>query len=124
MIPNNLHISNLRSGESVQLTIHRHWITLLYTGGYIFTLVTLSIVFLMIHNSILNFIPATFFGLLMIAFISIFTLFIYVYWVDNELDFYIITNERIIGIEQLSFLNRTVRECSIDQVQEVNGFTR
>ncbi len=53
-----------------------------------------------------------------------FTLFIYVYWVDNELDFYIITNERIIAIEQLSFLNRTVRECSLEQVQEVNGFAR
>lgn len=54
----------------------------------------------------------------------IFSLFIYVYWVDNELDFYIITSERVIGVEQLSFLNRTVRECSIEKVQEVNGFTR
>lgn len=61
---------------------------------------------------------------MLITFVMFFTLFIYVYWVDNELDFYIVTNERIIGIEQLSFLNRTVRECSLEQVQEVNGFAR
>ncbi len=59
---------------------------------------------------------------MIIGFIMCFTLFIYVYWIDNELDFFIITNERIIGIEQLAFMNRTVRECSLDQVQEVNGF--
>jgi hypothetical protein len=76
------------------------------------------------HTELSILLPSTLLTLLLLTFIMFFTLFIYVYWVDNELDFYIITNERIIAIEQLSFLNRTVRECSLEQVQEVNGFAR
>ena len=124
MVPTQLHINNLRPGESIEYVLHRHWITLAYTGGYTALLVILLIVGMVFHGSITAVIPGPLFTLLMVAFAMVFTLFIYVYWVDNELDFYIVTNERIIAIEQLSFLNRTVRECSLDQVQEVNGFAK
>lgn len=124
MIPADLQISNLRPGERIEYVLHRHWITLFYTGGYIFVLVMITILMLVFHTALSAFIPSTLLTLLLLTFIMFFTLFIYVYWVDNELDFYIITNERIIAIEQLSFLNRTVRECSLEQVQEVNGFAR
>jgi len=124
MIPVDLQISNLRPGERIEYVLHRHWITLFYTGGYIFVLVLITILMLTFHTALSAFLPSTLISLLLLTFIMFFTLFIYVYWVDNELDFYIITNERIIAIEQLSFLNRTIRECSLEQVQEVNGFAR
>lgn len=124
MIPVDLHISNLRPGERIEYVLHRHWITLLYTSGYILVLVLVTLFMLVFHSALSVFLPSTLITLLLLTFIMFFTLFIYVYWVDNELDFYIITNERIIAIEQLSFLNRTVRECSLEQVQEVNGFAR
>jgi uncharacterized membrane protein YdbT with pleckstrin-like domain len=124
MIPSHLQINNLRPGERIEYVLHRHWITLAYTGGYIALLILLLIVGMTLHDSIIAIIPGPLFSLMMVAFAMFFTLFIYVYWVDNELDFYIVTNERIIAIEQLSFLNRTVRECSLDKVQEVNGFAK
>jgi hypothetical protein len=37
---------------------------------------------------------------------------------------YIITNSRIIWVEQIAFLNRTVSECNLWQVQEVNSTTK
>ncbi len=37
---------------------------------------------------------------------------------------YIITNNRIIWVEQIAFLNRTVSECNLWQVQEVNSRTK
>lgn len=37
---------------------------------------------------------------------------------------YVVTNNRIIGIEQISFLNRVVSECNLGQVQEVNSSTK
>lgn len=37
---------------------------------------------------------------------------------------FVITNTRVIGIEQKSFLDRTVSECSLGQVQEVNSATK
>jgi len=36
---------------------------------------------------------------------------------------YVVSNNRIIWIEQISFLNRTVSECNLWQVQEVNSKT-
>lgn len=54
----------------------------------------------------------------------IFSLFLYIEWLNHELDLYVITNNRVIGIEQISFLNRTVSECSLWQIQEVNTQTQ
>ena len=57
--------------------------------------------------------------LLMIA-----SMFLYIEWLNNELDMYVITNKRIIGIDQVSFLNRVISECSLADVQEVNSKTK
>ena len=122
MIPEQLQINNLRPGEQIKYVLHRHWITLVYTGGYILLMFILLGFGMMAQAQVSTVFSGALFSILLIGFVMLFSLFIFVYWVDNELDFYIVTNERIIGIEQLSFLNRTVRECSLDQVQEVNGF--
>ena len=49
--------------------------------------------------------------------------YIFIQWLNNELDILIITNKRIIEYEQLNFLNRKVSQASIDQVQEVKAST-
>lgn len=45
-------------------------------------------------------------------------------WLNNELDLFIITDKRIRGIEQLGFLNRTISECSLEEIEEVNAQTK
>lgn len=45
-------------------------------------------------------------------------------WINNELDLFVITDRRIRGIEQLSFLNRTISECAITDIEEVNAQTK
>lgn len=37
---------------------------------------------------------------------------------------FVITNNRIVWVEQKSFLNRAVTECNLGQVQEVNSITK
>jgi uncharacterized membrane protein YdbT with pleckstrin-like domain len=49
--------------------------------------------------------------------------FILLDWMNDELDLFIITDTRIIGIDQVSALTRSVSECSLDRVQEVNAQT-
>ena len=49
---------------------------------------------------------------------------LYVGWLNHELDLFVVTNNRIIGIEQISFLNRTVSETILGQLQEVNSHTK
>jgi hypothetical protein len=51
-------------------------------------------------------------------------MFLYITWANNELDVFIITDQRIRGIEQVSFLNRTISECSLEDVKEVNAQTK
>lgn len=53
----------------------------------------------------------------------IFLTFILIDWINDELDIFIITDSRVIGIEQISALSRNVTECSLDRVQEVNAHT-
>lgn len=48
----------------------------------------------------------------------------YIEWLNHELDTFVITNNRIISVEQISFLNRAVSECNLWQVQEVNSRTK
>ena len=51
----------------------------------------------------------------------IFLMFVFLSWVNDELDLFVITNKRVIGIEQMGALTRKVSECSLDKVQEVNS---
>ena len=53
-----------------------------------------------------------------------FSIFLYIEWLNHELDLFIVTNNRIIWIEQVAFLNRTVSECNLWEVQEVNSWTK
>ncbi|MDR1944799.1 MAG: hypothetical protein LBQ59_01595 [Candidatus Peribacteria bacterium] len=49
---------------------------------------------------------------------------IYIEWLNYEFDLLIITNHRIISIEEISFLNRTVSETNLNQIVEVNSKTK
>jgi uncharacterized membrane protein YdbT with pleckstrin-like domain len=49
--------------------------------------------------------------------------FILIDWINDELDIIIITDSRVISIEQISALSRTVTECALDRVQEVTAHT-
>jgi hypothetical protein len=64
-----------------------------------------------------------FLNILLIFYISIFLLYIYILWMSYELDLFIITNKRIIFLEQVSFLDRHFSECFFEKVQEVNAKT-
>lgn len=51
-------------------------------------------------------------------------MFLYISWINYELDIFVFTNNRIICIEQKSFLNRSIAETTLDKIQEVNIETK
>jgi len=59
-----------------------------------------------------------------IVFWMSFSLFLYTTWLNHELDMIVVTNSRVIVIEQKSFLNRTVGECNLAQVSEISSETK
>lgn len=112
-----LNLENMRPWEVVLTTVKRHWIVYVILWIY-FTLaliVSISLYVALWFNSLSH--------LLNVIFWMIFSLFLYIEWLNHELDMYVVSNNRIIWIEQISFLNRTVSECNLWQVQEVNSKT-
>jgi len=43
----------------------------------------------------------------------ILSIILYIEWLNHELDMYVVTNNRVIGLEQIAFLNRAVTECNL-----------
>lgn len=113
-----LQITNLKSGEEVIMVVKRHWI--IY---FILILVFLSWILFTVLSYFI-FWASPLIHLINIVFWMFFSILLYIKWLDHELDMYAITNNRIIWIDQISFLNRTVTECNLWQVQEVNSKTK
>ena len=83
-----------------------------------------SAILLYYRDSVFSLLGNTFFFLMLIIYWCAYLLFLYVNWINNELDLFIITDKRIRGIEQLGFLNRTISECSLEEIEEVNAQTK
>lgn len=112
-----LNLENMRPWEMVKIVIKRHWIMYIILWLYFLTWIIISIILYLVLwlNLITN--------LLNIVFWLFFSIYLYIEWLNNELDMYVVTNNRIIWIDQISFLNRTISECNLSQVQEVNSKT-
>ena len=100
------------------MVLKRHWIVFVLLGVYATTglLITIILYVLMWFHIFVH--------ILNILFWLGFSLFLYVCWLDHELDMFIITNYRVIGVEQHSLLNRDVSECDLSKIQEVNSSTK
>jgi hypothetical protein len=114
----NVSMDHLRDGEEIQVVLRRHWIVYYILFFYFI----LALAFSSILWGFFWFEP--WINLLLSLFWMVFSLFIYVEWLNHELDTFVVTSLRVIGIEQLSFLNRVVSECNLRQVQEVNSATK
>lgn len=113
-----LQLKNMRPWEKVVKVIKVHWITYVILWIHILiTTIVCGCVFYFLSFSPLSFLIAV---ILRLASLILF----YIEWLNYELDMYVITDSRIISIEQISFLNRAVSECNLAQVQEVNSKTK
>lgn len=110
-----LKLKNLKEDEVILMVVKRHWIVFVMLGIYFFS------------GLVITFIIWWLFGfwfwwnMINIVIWLFFSLFLFIEWLNHELDMYIVTNNRIIWIEQIAFLNRWVTETNLGQVQEVNS---
>lgn len=113
-----LRLQNMREWEVVEKVIRRHWMAFMNVWTYW----TLSIIFIITMYIFFGFKPWV--NLLVILYTMVTILFLFILWLNSELDMYIVTNKRIIWVDQISFLDRQVSECSLKDVQEVNSNTK
>jgi len=118
------NIANLQEWEQIQIVIRRHWIVFSYVFGYIFTLIASTAIILFFKDSISNIIPVGLIHVILVIYWAVFLMVTYIAWINNELDLIIITNKRVIGIDQIAFLLRDFSECPLERVQEINAQTK
>jgi uncharacterized membrane protein YdbT with pleckstrin-like domain len=116
-------ISFLKEGERIEKIVHRHWIVFVFKLVYLLVLLLSTMIILLVSEKIIWIFGSSLFWWALSLYWLFFLTFILLSWINDELDLFIITNERIIGIEQIGALTRTVTECSLDRVQEVNAET-
>jgi uncharacterized membrane protein YdbT with pleckstrin-like domain len=105
--------------------IHRHWfnIFLQYTGIgctttiLIFVFSTLPQVAALSSDTL----PPVFLSFILNTFLLFLSLYSFLIWVDYYFDVWIITNERIVNIEQKGFFNREVSELQFSRIQDVTS---
>lgn len=120
---NKEQVSLLRENEHIILTLHRHWIILVFHFLYFVALFGTSAVLLNYQTPIIDLFWSGLYWWGISLYWILFLTFILLNWINDELDLFIITDSRVIGIDQISTLARSVSECSLDRVQEVNAHT-
>jgi len=117
------HFTGQRENEEVIEVIHRHWlnINLQFLMLFFFTAVTLGVMFILpfffpvllgaYTVSLFHFVENTFFLCIWI--------FSFLIWIDYYFDVWIITNERIVNIEQKGLFNRYISELNFRNIQDV-----
>ena len=113
--------------EKIVVVLHRHWFTFFRSViGLIFLgVVPAGIVWWWAGYAGWELIPGTLGHTLLVMAGALFELFVWIliygFWLDYYLDTFIITDKRLVDIEQSGLLGRTVAEQRLYRVQDVTS---
>ncbi len=111
----------LEPNEHLHMIVRKHWIILIESMAL--TLILLAVCAGAYMVAEFAHVPSIFTLLTIIGISMIGFQYIFIHWVNDELDVLILTNRRIITLDQINFLDRKLSQTTIDNVQEVNSST-
>jgi hypothetical protein len=110
-----------KGDENVVLFLHRHWFTLSGRFTLLTVLALLPILILLIFGqTILEYKLIPMFTLLWSAYVMVLWISLFYTLTMYTLDYWVITNERIVDNIQLGLFNRKISELSIHMIQDVS----
>ena len=121
---------DLRPDEKVILFLHRHWITWIVNLGQLLVFNLLPIGLVAFFNLALGWTldPASPIYVGLVLLLSIYYLgawlMYYHAFIDYHLDIWLLTDQRIISIEQQGLFDRIISELNMSKVQDVTSETR
>lgn len=117
---------NKKGYEKVEYIIRRHWVTFIPIIIFLILLALLPVgVYWLIANVLNNYLQNPIYyaaGVLLasIYYLSV-ILFFYTYFTEFHLDLWLITNDRLLDIQQKTLFARTVSEVDLYQIQDVTS---
>lgn len=119
------HFPNQKPNEHVLMFLRRHWIVPLKIVFINFCLVLIPIVFYIAITAYATYLEEVVYNAIFILLTSAFYLFIILFaftnFVDYYLDVWIVTNQRIINIEQKGLFSRVVSEKDLGVMQDITA---
>ena len=119
------HFQGQRENEEVLRIIHRHWFSIAMQYSAIGCATILLVIIFSILPEITplssDALPPVFLAFLLNTFFLFLWLYAFLIWVDYYFDIWIITNERIVNIEQKGLFNREVSELQFSRIQDVTS---
>lgn len=109
--------------EKVSLLVHRH-VSILVRHNFIFALYFLIpvVIFVLLYYFEINLTTFVFYPIIILI-ASLYYLFICLFalirWVEYYYDVWIVTNKRLIDVEQVSLFNHVTSELRLDKIQDV-----
>jgi hypothetical protein len=117
------HFEGQKPQEEILLVLHRHWFDILSRFFLLFVFLILllgsSVYLPMIFSDIEDGQGRLLFALLESLFFMLFWLVAALIWVDYYFDVWIVTNERIVNIEQKGLFSRVVSELELENIQDI-----
>ena len=114
---------NLAKNEKVKFEIRKHWFIIFVQAFLILLLSLVPLAFFAILKSSYNFVPSAEVTSLLRFLYSVWILFmwmgLFILWTDWYFDVWIVTNKRIIDIEQKGLFRRDIASLSLDQIQDI-----
>lgn len=119
------HFPNQKPGEHILMYLHRHWVVLLGIIIVNILMALIPLVFWILFENYTNILDVpqynALFTLLVSSFYLFNILFFFANFVDYYLDVWIVTNKRIINIEQKGLFSRVTSEKELSQMQDVTA---
>lgn len=121
------YFPNRRPDEKIELLLRRHWHAflrhfLLFIVEFFLPLIILFIIF---QFTTYTFEKDNVLSIVIVLAASAYYLYIWLFffnhWIDYYLDVWVVTNQRILNIEQKGLFFRTIAELNIEKVQDVTS---
>ncbi|MFZ2189381.1 MAG: PH domain-containing protein [Candidatus Magasanikiibacteriota bacterium] len=118
------HLIKQKAYERIEYLLRRHYITFVPTVLLFLILILVpGVIYFLINNLYPHLLAGEIFYPLSILFASIYYLslflFFYAQFIDFYLDIWIVTNDRIVDIEQFGLFSRSVSEADLFRIQDV-----
>lgn len=117
-----------RKQEVIILILRRHWLVILFRFFPIFLFFIGIVVFNLLADNFISFfqidIDRNFITLVNIFLYMFFWLGLFITWIDYYFDTWVVTDQRIVNIEQIGLFRREVSELEHSKIQDVTSEIR